>query len=436
MPGEPAPDQPGSGKPRRWLTWLVIPVAIGAPTGFAVGLIVDVIERFLLETVILGLPGAWFAVFGTAVFLLTRLALVKVAGATSPGTAELFPIFFHDGSRPYPLRQVPGRLLSGAATVGLGGSQGLESQSVTVGGSTGILLRRWLSRRVPELRTPAGRQLVLTCGAAAGIATVFSSPLLGAAYGIEMPFRNMIDWRRAVPSAVAATASFGTAALIKSSRGLMTYVSHPLTLAELLGVLAVAVACGLGARAFAVTALRIRHWKDGSRPWLRAAAAGVALAALAGLAWYLTGAAITAGPGYVASRWAIEPGSAITQTAGLLAIALVLRTTTVLLCVAGGGGGGVFTSMATNGLLIGCLIGALLGLPDVTLLALVGAGTFLGVGYRIPLAGFSMIVWSSAELIPSVLGLAAIAIGFVLMGQESASEAQLDPVPTGAPEDT
>ncbi len=409
-----------------WVAILIVPVVIGAVTGIVVGLVADVVEGWFLDSVVLGIPGIWFALPSIGVFLLTRLALTKVAGATSPSTADLFPALYHDPSRPYPLRQVPGRLLSGFTTVGLGGSQGLESQSVMLGSSLGMMLRRLLGKRLPYLDTDEGHRLILVSGAAAGIATVFSSPILGAAYGIEMPFRRTLDGRRLVPAFLAAAASFGTASLIGSTRNFINYQPHPISVKELIGVLIVAVLCGVGARIFAAIMNKTRDWKNGNRPWLRATGAGFLLCAIAMCAWLVTGEAVTAGPGYVASAWAI-PAEAASPAVLLVVAALIFRCITVLLCVAAGGGGGVFTSMATNGLLIGTAVALLLGLPDVTLLALVGAGAFLGAGYRIPLAGAGLIVEISGAALPAALGIAAVAIAMVIMGSGSASDAQADP---------
>lgn len=408
-----------------WAIQLLVPAVVGGLTGIFVGIATGLIEDWLLEDVVLGLPGLWFAVPALFVFVLTRFALVKIAGTNKPGTAELYPLYWHDSEMPYPLRQVPGRILSGATTVGLGGSQGLESQSVLIGDSLAMLGKRLFRGPLSYLGTPDGRRLLLVSGAAAGISTVFSSPILGAVYGIEMPFRNRLDWPRLIPSLIASAASFGTASLMHRSRSLLTYVPHEIGAKEMLGVLVVAVICGLGARYWAFTMQRIRSWKDGSLPWLRACAAGVALAALAIAAFSITGTAVTAGPGYVASGWAI-PANGPSPTALLLLAALILRALSVLLCVAAGGGGGVFTSMATNGLLIGTAVAVTLDLPNVTMLALAGAGAFLGAGYRLPLASAGLVVEISGQALPAALSLAAIGVAMVLVGNQSASDSQTD----------
>lgn len=408
-----------------WVMLLVVPLVIGSLTGLIVGALVDLIEKFILEDVVLGLPGLWFAVPAAFVFVLTRLAMVYVTRTTKPGTADLYPTYHHHDEKRYPLGEVPGRTLASAATVGLGGSQGLESQSVMVGNALGITLRRLT--KDSYLGTAEGRKLVLVCGASAGIATVFSSPILGAIYGIEMPFKNQLDARRLIPSMIAAGASFMTAHLIDSARDLFYYVAHPIAIKEMLGVLIVAILCGLGARAFTWGMHRVKSYKDGPHPWLRATAAGVALALLAAGAWTVTGAAITAGPGYIASDWMMPlEGAGATPALWLVLIALVFRVGSVLVSVGGGGGGGVFTSLATNGLFIGVAVAIVLGLDNVTLLAAIGACAFLGAGYRIPLAAGGLLVETTAAALPSALGLGAIAIAMVIMGKHSASDTQID----------
>lgn len=409
-----------------WFELLAVPVLLGAVTGLCVGVMVDIVERYLLEKVILGIPGIWFALPAAAIFVLTRLIMTKVAGSLRPSTSELYPVCFHREDIPYPVRQVPGRVLAGAATVGLGGSQGLEAVSAMIGDGLGITLRRWIGHRFPYLTSVDGRRLLLSCGAAAGIATVFSSPILGAAYGIEMPFRRSLDGRRLIPCFLAAAASFLTASMINSSRSLVTYIPHQITLREMAGVALVAIGCGAGARLFAVTAGKIQNWRFGSQPWLRVVGAGIVLAGMSATIWLITGAAVNAGPGYVAASWAL-PSHGIPPAAWLLICALLFRSAGVLLCIAAGGGGGVFTSLATNGLLIGTAVAVLMDLPNPTLLALVGCGAFLGAGYRIPLAGAGMIVELSGAALPSALGLAAVGIAWMMMGHNSASAAQRDP---------
>lgn len=420
------PDQEPTPPP--WPYLLFTPLIIGGITGTLVGLLTLVVETWLLETVVLGLPGLRFVIPALFVFVLTRFALLKIAGTNKPGTAELYPYYYHHPSDKYPLRQVPGRLLSGVSTVGLGGSQGLESQSVMVGSTVGLLLNRLFANKLSYLNTVAGRRLLLVSGAAAGITTVFSSPMLGALYGIEMPFRNRLDFKRLLVAFIAAGSSFLMASLTHTSRSLLTYIDHDISAVEMFGVVVVGIICGFGARAFARTANKIRSWNNGSHPWLRAVGAGIALASLGAVTFLITGAAVTAGPGYIASGWALPPND-VPPAFWILVAALVLRAASVLLCVAAGGGGGVFTSMATNGLLIGTATAVALGLSNPTLLALAGASAFLAAGYRLPLAAAGLAIGVSGAAEAGALCLIAIGLSMTIMGwSESASSTQTDDI--------
>lgn len=205
----------------------------------------------------------------------------------------------------------------------------------------------------------------------------------------------------------------------------MEYVAHDISLREIIAVLVVAIVCGLGARAFVAVEMKIKPFQDGALPWLRALSAGCGLFALAIVAWSITGAAVTSGPGYVANAWAL-PVNGPSPSFWLVVTALVARSAAVLLCVAAGGGGGIFTSLATNGLLIGVAVADLFSLENPTLLALAGACAFLGAGYRLPLATAGLAAETAGAPIPTAFCLAAIAISLVFMADKSASNFQSD----------
>ena len=155
-------------------------------------------------------------------------------------------------------------------------------------------------------------------------------------------------------------------------------------------------------------------------PLGRAAGAGVLLALLAWAGHALSGSWITFGPGYFAADWLLaEP-----HPLWLLGATLLIRTAGTLTCVYGGGGGGVFTSLACTGTFIGQIVAQALGRTESHVFPFLGAACFLGSGYRIPLACM-MLVCEQSRSIPVVLaGIVAVAIGQVLMGPDSVSEAK------------
>ncbi|MEW6270916.1 MAG: chloride channel protein [Thermodesulfobacteriota bacterium] len=406
----------GASLARRGLVQLLVPCAIGVATGACVAGASHVVEDLALET-LASLPGALPAVPSIFGLLLTLLVVRHVTRVAHPATAEVYILAYHDPHARIPLRELPGRVLAAAVTVASGGSQGLESPSALIGASLGQISGGRLGRMV----TTDDARSWMVAGASAGIAAVFSSPGVGAMYGIEVPFRRDVDAPRLVPAAVAAGAAYWTRAALVGPSTLVTLRGEPpLDALLVLGCLLTAVGCGLGARLFAIATEELHRLASRTSALARAAAGGALLAALAWGAHALAGAWLTFGPGYVAARW-LEGGE---HAVWLLAVTALVRTAGTLTCVWGGGGGGVFTSLAVTGVFVGELVAQALGRSESSFLPLLGSAVFLGAGYRIPLAGMLLVAESSGSLVLTVVGIVAVGIGQVLMGEHSVSDAK------------
>ncbi|MDR6781722.1 CIC family chloride channel protein [Pedobacter africanus] len=72
------------------------------------------------------------------------------------------------------------QVITAALTVGFGGSTGLEAPIVTSGGGIGSVVGRFFGLSYRETT------LLLACGAAAGIAAAFNSPIAGIVFAIEI----------------------------------------------------------------------------------------------------------------------------------------------------------------------------------------------------------------------------------------------------------
>jgi chloride channel protein, CIC family len=84
----------------------------------------------------------------------------------------------------------------------------------------------------------------------------------------------------------------------------------------------------------------------------------------------------------------------------------------------------VFTWLASVGASVGQMVAEVLGRRESHVFPFLGAACFLGSGYRIPLACM-MLVCEQSRSIPVVLaGIVAVAIGQVLMGPDSVSDAK------------
>ena len=242
-----------------------------------------------------GHPWAVVRYTRTGVFVLTRLALVKVAGATSPSTSELFPR--------------PTTTGSGATHCGRfrDASSPASPRSASVARRVWSPSRQWWA--APSGSRSAGSSgtgcRTLDAGGASSGAGVWRFGRYR--HGVLLTYPGGGLWHRdAVPAPTgrSPTAAFDdrrvgvrvTASLIKSSRSLMTYV--PTTFRR-----------GRWPAHWGRAA--VRRWRpllrrhhgphpalEGRpRPWLRAAGAGVALMLLAMAGWFVTGQPISAGPG-------------------------------------------------------------------------------------------------------------------------------------------
>lgn len=397
---------------------LVGPAFLGAGTGALVALLSSGVEERAL--VWLAQEPAWLCVLASLVALpLATSVALYVTRARRPSTSELYIETYHSDDGHIPVHQAPGRVLAAIATVGFGGSQGFESPSALLGASGGELLGRVRSLVPSE----EARRTLVTAGASAGIAAVFSSPGVGALYGMEIPFRRDLDAPRFIPAAVAASAAYAVRVWLVGARPLIPAVggvelSPPLILAALL----LAVLCGFGARLFAAACAGIRHLSGQRGPWGRAMGAGLVFAGIAFAGHALSDRWISFGPGYVAVEWLFSA----THPLWLLGVVLLLRTAGTLLCVLGGGGGGVFTSLACTGAFVGQLVASATEYAPERVLPLLGAACFLGAGYRIPIAAILLVAEQSRNAHLVLVAIVAVALSQLCMGNASVSDAQRD----------
>ncbi len=401
--------------PRALALDVLVPAALGIATGAIVGALSHLTEGIALPA-LASLPSFWPALFSPLALLVTLVVSHRVIRAAGPATSELYIETYHQPRGRLPLAQIPGRVLASLTTVGFGGSQGLESASSLIGGSLGQLVGG--RSRLGE----AERNTLLIAGASAGIAAVFSSPGVGALYGIEIPWRRDGAAPRLVPCAVAAACAYGTRAALVGPAHLVRLEHAPaIDPLFVVGALVVALAAGIGARLYASATEFAHELAHRHSPLVRACAGGLVLAALAAAGYTLTGRWITFGPGYFAAQWLLSAE----HLAGLVLVVLLVRTAGTLVCVYGGGGGGVFTSLACTGAFVGEVIARLVGRSDDAY-ALLGAACLLGAAYRIPLATMLYVAESGGGVGLSMLGIGGVALAQSLTGQASVSDSQHD----------
>ncbi len=120
----------------RLLGLVVLPAILGGVTGLCVSGLVWLFEEHALNSLVTS-TSPWTVLITLAALPLSVLVMRFVAGTLSPSTNELYILRANDANKSMPLREIPGRLLAGAVTVGCGGAQGQESPSASLGAGLG-----------------------------------------------------------------------------------------------------------------------------------------------------------------------------------------------------------------------------------------------------------------------------------------------------------
>jgi len=375
---------------------------------------------------------------GIGILLASLILHYPGRGGTS-ATSDEFIRAFHDGSPKLPLRDLPAKLLAGAVTIGMGGALGLEGPSIYTGATVGLTMRdrfgRWLSRDDVKV--------LLTAGAAAGVAAVFKAPATGVLFALEAPYRDDVNRRALLPSLLAAASSYVVYINLVGSRAVVPFLNNPanrlgfdqdqlwftaddlagfftgVETADVFGAILLGVLAGLGGRSMAWL---VRWSKARSRQTAfvpRVVAGGAILAALALLADALFGAPLTIGPGFEAMDWVVGPDHGL----GLIALLFGFRMAATLVTLGSGGVGGLFIPLAVQGVVLGQLTGQILGSDRPGLYPTLGLAAFLGAGYRAPIAAVMFVaeVSGGSFVVPALV---AAAVSQVVAGPSSVAEHQ------------
>jgi H+/Cl- antiporter ClcA/CBS domain-containing protein len=183
-------------------------------------------------------PSGWIVVAavlgGVAVSLLARWCPM----IRGHGIPETMDAVLTKQSRIAP-RAALAKPISAALAIGTGGPFGAEGPIIVTGGALGSLLGQAIHV------SPAERKILLACGAAAGMAATFGTPLAAVVLAIELLLFEF-STRVFVPLVVAAAVAGGVHAAIFGAGPLFTAPAHgPIGLAFLPLFAVLGVACGL-----------------------------------------------------------------------------------------------------------------------------------------------------------------------------------------------
>jgi chloride channel protein, CIC family len=288
------------------------------------------------------------AIGGLIVGLLARYGSELVRGH---GIPEAMQAVLVNQSR-IPPRVAILKPLSAAVSIGTGGPFGAEGPIIGVGAALGSIIGQALRT------TTAERKVLLACGAAAGIAAVFGTPLAAVVLAIELLVFEF-GTRSFIPLSIAAVMAAEVHNVLFGAEPVFTLKSFnfggPLDLALylLLGLL-----CGLLATGLTRLLYRIEDWFHHLKlnTYLWPALGGL----FVGIVGYLVPRFIDPqvdvfGPGYVIIEGILNGNYAI----GFLVILLISKASVWLFALGSGTSGGVLAPVFMMGAALGSLFGLL-----------------------------------------------------------------------------
>ncbi|MFW2382662.1 MAG: chloride channel protein [Acidimicrobiales bacterium] len=402
---------------------LIASVVLGLLVGSVVSVLQWVVLQLLLSNV-QDLP-LWAAALAPMLGLgIATLTLRTLGHGITPSTADEYIRAFHQETPYLRGRDLFPRLMSGMATIGLGGAVGLEGPAIYTGSMGGLrlarALRSWLGADYAKV--------LLTAGAAAGISSLFQAPATGVVFALEAPYRDDLAHRALLPSLLASASgylAFVTIAFAERETVLPFAFDSGIGAAQLVGAVLLGVGAGFGGRVYAWCVRRAKAIAASYPAANAVVIGGAVLALLAVVSDRVVDRPITLGPGGSVVEWLLEGEHAV----AVLLFVFVLRAVATFVTVGAGGTGGFFIPLAIQGVLFGEVVGSGLestglGSANESLWPVLGLAAFLGAGYRTPLAAVMFVAESTGggAVVPALV---AAAVSQLVAGPSSVSTGQL-----------
>lgn len=374
---------------------------------------------------------AFFPLLGIALTVLLIQTLWR--DSFKKGSAEITYAITKKMSQ-LPMHQAYAHVATSALTVGFGGSTGLESPLVSTGSALGSNVGRLFRLSYKE------KTILLACGASAGIAAAFNSPIAGVLFAIEVLLADM-SAAAFIPLIIAAA----TGALLSKvvlAEGIL--LSFPLvssfdyrnTHFYLLLGLATGLFSLYYARSFEFVHDRMKSIR---RVWLRVAIGGLLLAFLILLFPSLFGEGYssikslsTLDVQSIVDRSVLKPWlSSEAVILAVLGVILFMKPLAAAITIGSGGNGGSFGPSLFTGAYLGFVFSRSLNLafgahiPEMNFTLVAMAGMLSGIFYA-PLTAIFLIaeITGGYGLIIPLMIVAAISLAVVHYFQPKSMEAK------------
>lgn len=395
-------------------------VLVGGLVGLGVTMIDVLAYEVLWGNVARVLNPFTIVMFPAAGLLISGLLLQKASDNPSIQGTEEYIDAYHEHKGVFSYRSVPGKVLAAIATVGFGGSAGMEAPSIYLGGAIGSFVVMKL-RRFGFSEDDVKRMAV--AGAAAGVSAIFKAPLTGVVFALEVPYRDDMAHEALIPSLVGSVTAYLVLVQFLGTEPLFRVTERYLPSGTDLGyALLLGLIIGLVARLFIYSLHAVEAFAGRSRLqlWMRTALGGLVCGLLALVGFGLFGRASVLGTGYE------EIGRLVSGTSGPLEAVefLFLKVGATVATLGSGAAGGLFIPMIAMGAAAGATMRGLVPSSSGPLFPIVGMAAFLAVGYSTPIAAAVFVAESTGGAGYLIPGLVASVVAYTVAGRVSVSKRQ------------
>ncbi|HWW42054.1 chloride channel protein [Pedobacter sp.] len=299
------------------------------------------------------------------------------------------------------------QVITAALTVGFGGSTGLEAPIVTSGAGIGSVVGRFLGLSYRETT------MLLACGAAAGIAGAFNSPIAGIVFAIEILLPEFT-----IPAFIPLLLASATAAVVSRlfyTEQLFYLVTEGWVMQALPFYVLLAVCIGFFSIYFVkVNYLVKSYFYKLQHPYKKVVIGGLMLGALVFLFPTLYGEGYVTIKNLLSGNYTAVISNSIFSEYATLPVAIILFTLITvfaksfgtLITLGAGGNGGIFAPS----LIMGGLIGFLVAFTANTLgIAHLNVANFIVAGMAASLSAIMHAPLTGIFLIAEITG------GYILM---------------------
>ncbi|MHC1590274.1 MAG: chloride channel protein, partial [Candidatus Hecatellaceae archaeon] len=311
------------------------------------------------------------------------------------------------------------KILASAVTIGSGGSAGREGPIAQIGAGFGSWLASMLKLPVRD------RRLLVVCGAAAGIGSIFKAPLGGAVFGVEVLYRRDFEVEALIPAFISSVVAYCVFCSIPGVGFSHIFQTPTYTFTdpiELFYYALLGLACGLAARFY----VRIFYGlRDGF--FRKLPVTSHLKPALGGL---FTGLLALSVPGILGTSYGWLQLAIYGQLSlAVMAALFFAKIFATSFTIGSGGSGGVFAPSLVIGGMLGGVLGILFSMasPEVQVGAfvLVGMAALFSGAAKVPIAALIMVSEMTGNynlLAPLML---ACALAYIVSGGWTIYESQV-----------